>query len=260
MNQVLEQPVSRVNGVALHPPGQQLDKHDLQQRAWTELLRQTAQREGLLDSDDEAGDDGVISQVAADAIEQLLECHIKLPAPSEENLRRYHDAHRAHFARGEAAWLRHVLFAVTPGLDVNALRKRAEAMLLQLRCATPDSDEFAQAATQWSNCPSGATGGDLGWLTEQDCAPEFAREVFGGQTQVGVMAQLVHSRFGLHVVQVIERRPGDQPPFEQVRDAVAAALRQHGWMNGLRHYLKQLGAGARLDHLDLDITDSPLVQ
>src|SRR5690606_23445156 len=101
--------------------------------------------------------------------------------------------------QGERARLRHVLFAVTPGLDVRALRLRAEALLLELRCADDGGARFAEAARHWSNCPTGAQGGDLGWLTREDCAPEFAREVFGAQ-EVGVLARLVHSRFGLHVV------------------------------------------------------------
>ena len=71
-----------------------------------------------------------------------------------------------------------------------------------------------------SNCPSGATGGELGWLVSADCAPEFAREIFG-HVEVGVLPRLVHSRFGLHVVEVLEREPGTQQPFEAVRGAVA---------------------------------------
>ena len=55
---------------------------------------------------------------------------------------------------------------MTPGVDVVALRKRAEATLLDVRCHDGKaSDRFANAARASSNCPSGAEGGDLGWLT-----------------------------------------------------------------------------------------------
>ena len=62
----------------------------------------------------------------------------------------------------------------------------------------------------------------MGWLTAQDCAPEFAREIFG-KPEVGVLPRLVHSRFGLHVVEVLAREPGVEPPFEAVKSAVAQA-------------------------------------
>lgn len=41
--------------------------------------------------------------------------------------------------------------------------------------------------------------------------------------------RLVHSRFGLHVVEVLEREPGVTQPFEAVRGAVTAALRQQAF-------------------------------
>ncbi len=137
-----------------------------------------------------------------------------MPEPSEEACRRHHAAHEARYRTGERVRVRHILFAVTPGVDVVALRKRAETVLLDVRCHDGQAgDGFAEAAREWSNCPSGAQGGELGWLARADCAPEFARELFG-HVEVGVLPRLVHSRFGLHVVEVLEREPGVAQPFE----------------------------------------------
>ncbi len=155
--------------------------------------------------------------------------------------------------------MRHVLFAVTPGVDVKQLRLRAEALLIDLRCADDGGAKFAEAAAHWSNCPSGQQGGDLGWLTRADCAPEFAREVFGS-AEIGVLARLVHSRFGLHVVEVVAREAGQQPAFEDVRQAIALTLRQQAWVNALRQYLQLLAGAAMVEGVALDAAESPLVQ
>lgn len=251
--------MARVNGIALNAPHDLLDEEALRQRACTELLRQAAQQAGLLSADDVPGVEGAISTEASNAIEQLLERELPIPDPSEEACRRYHDAHPAAHAQGERAQLRHVLFAVTPGVDVKQLRLRAEAMLIDLRCADDGGAKFAEAAAQWSNCPSGQQGGDLGWLTRADCAPEFAREVFGS-AEIGVLARLVHSRFGLHVVEVVARDPGQQPSFEEVRQAIALTLRQQAWVNALRQYLQLLAGAAVVEGVALDAADSPLVQ
>ncbi len=217
--------------------------------AATELLRQAAIREGLLDAADPPAAEGVISAAASQAIEALLEREIRVPEPSEEACRRHHAAHAAQYTRGERAALRHVLFAVTPGVDVVALRKRAEACLLDVRCHDGSgADRFAAAARELSNCPSGANGGDLGWLAASDCAPEFAREVFG-HAEVGVLPRLVHSRFGLHVVEVLQRESGEALPFEAVRGAIEATLRQQSYATALRQYVQLLGGA-----------ESPLVQ
>jgi peptidyl-prolyl cis-trans isomerase C len=92
-----------------------------------------------------------------------------------------------------------------------------------------------------------------------DCAPEFAREVFGQQT-VGILPRLVHSRFGFHIVEVCERETGIQPAFEEVQQAIAAGLRQQTWANALRQYLQLLAGQATLQGVDLHGADSPLVQ
>ena len=251
--------IARINDVALNAPHELLDEEALRQRACTELLRQAAQQAGLLSADDVPGALGAISTQASDAIEQLLDRELPIPDPSEEACRRYHEAHPAAHAHGERAQLRHVLFAVTPGVDVKQLRLRAEALLIDLRCADDGGAKFAEAAAQWSNCPSGQQGGDLGWLTRADCAPEFAREVFGS-AEIGVLARLVHSRFGLHVVEVVAREAGQQPAFEDVRQAIALTLRQQAWVNALRQYLQLLAGAAVVEGVALDAADSPLVQ
>jgi peptidyl-prolyl cis-trans isomerase C len=190
-----------------------------------ELLQRAAQAAGIEAPSTEA------------AIEELLDRELHIPEPSEDACRRHFDANRVRYGRGERLHLRHLLFAVTPGVNVQALRGRAEAMLLELRCAEPGA--FADAARRWSNCPTGADGGDLGWVARADCAPEFANEVFANDV-IGVLPRLVHSRFGLHVVEILERDPGAAPQFEDVREAVAQTLRQQAWINAVRGYLQTL--------------------
>ncbi|MDA8522714.1 peptidylprolyl isomerase [Acidovorax sp. NCPPB 4044] len=255
----VEGPVASVNGIALHRATDVPDADTLRQRACTELLRQAAQRAGLLPADDLPADDGTTSETATQAIEALLEQALTVPEPSDEACRRHYDAHTGRYRDGERVHLRHVLYAVTPGVDVQRLRGHAEATLLQLRCANDGGGSFARAARESSNCPTGAQGGDLGWLGREDCAPEFAREVFGAQ-EVGVLPRLVHSRFGLHVVEVVARDAGRQRGFGEVRAAVGLALRQQAWVNALRQYLQVLAGDAVLEGVELDGAAAPLVQ
>ncbi|HRH89464.1 MAG TPA: peptidylprolyl isomerase, partial [Rubrivivax sp.] len=131
---------------------------------------------------------------------------------------------------------------------------------LQLRCRRDGmADPFPAAAAELSNCPSAADGGHLGWLRHEDCAPEFARELFAG-AEIGVLPRLVHSRFGLHVVEVLARESGHTPTFDAVRSAVALALRQQSFVSALRQYLQLLAGQAEVQGVALDSADTPLVQ
>ena len=149
-------------------------------------------------------------------------------------------------------------------MDVVALRNRAETCLLDVRChdgkaSGSAGDGFGRSARELSNCPSGENACDLGWLAPTDCAPEFARELFG-HVEVGVLPRLVHSRFGLHVVEVLEREGGVAQPFESVRGAVEMELRQQTYVTALRQFLQVLAGRASVEGVDLDAASSPLVQ
>ena len=215
---------------------------------------------GLLAPDDAPAIDGVISEAAVTAIETLLERALNVPEPSEDACRRHYTANEAAYRTGERIRARHILFAVTPGIDVVALRKRASRS-----CSTCAAMTASRATASLMRRASGPTapaareGGDLGRLVAADCAPEFARELFG-HAEIGVLPRLVHSRFGLHVVEVLEREPGVAQPFESVRGAVAMALRQQAYVTALRQYLQPAGRRGTVEGVDLDAADTPLVQ
>ncbi len=247
--------VARVNGIALHAADETLTPEELRQRACTELLRQAAQRDGSLAAADAPPGDGAISEAAAAAIDAHIERAVQVPAPSEEACRRYFAAHAREFSAGERLRLRHILFAVTPGVNVAALRQRAEATLVQVRTDAA----FDEAARTLSNCPSGRDGGELGFLEASECAPEFARAVFA-HAGLGVLPQLVHSRHGFHIVEIVAREGGTTPSFEAVRPAVTAALERQAFVTALRQYLHVLAGAAKLEGVDLEGAATPLVQ
>ena len=244
--------IARVNGVPLHRVDEPLSRAELSQRACVELLRQAAQEAGILGTDDVPEPEGVITESASAAIDTLLEREIEIPEPSEDACRRHYAAHIETYLAGERVHARHILFALTPGMDVVALRNRAEACLLDVRCRDRnDHESFARAARELSNCPSAAIGGDLGWLTREDCAPELVRELFA-RTEVGVLPRLVHSRFGFHVVEVVARERGSERPFEAVHGAVRARLRQQRYVTALSCYLRTLAGRSTVTGVEFD--------
>ena len=87
----------------------------------------------------------------------------------------------------------------------------------------------------------------------------MARELFG-HAEIGVLPRLVHSRFGFHVVEVLEREPGVDRPYADVRGAVALSLKQQAWVTALRQLLQVLAGEARIEGVALDEAATPLVQ
>ena len=201
-------PTARINGMALHPAGQRPLEDELRERAYAELLRQRAVAQGLL-----APHDGDLAPEPGEAERQVLEAmvdaEVHSPEPQEDECLRYYQSHTAELTVGQALHVRHILFAVTPGINVQALAVHAEKALLELTHKDTPPERFAQLAGELSNCPTSTQGGDLGWIGPDDCAPELTKELFHQshhQGGIGIHPMLVHSRFGFHIVDVLERR------------------------------------------------------
>lgn len=247
-----------VNGISLAADGEQVDDDTLRERAWSELLRQEAVRRGVLPPhlDLEAP---ALSPGDQQAIEAMLERTVQVPEPTEQECRRYYDARQSQFEDGARVQARHILFAVTGGVDVQKLAARAEQALLSL---TRQGCDFAQLARELSNCPSAAQGGDLGWFGPHECAPELARELFHQQSRrsIGLRPRLVHSRYGLHIVDVLDRRPGRLLAFEEARPRIAVQLAQQARAKALHQYMQLLAGAAQISGVALAAADSPLLQ
>ena len=62
---------------------------------------------------------------------------------------------------------------------------------------------FEEAARDYSLCPSGVKGGELGTFGQGQMVPEFDKVVFNDE--VGVVHGPVKTQFGYHLVEVMER-------------------------------------------------------
>ncbi|AJG19165.1 peptidylprolyl isomerase [Cupriavidus basilensis] len=208
------------------------------------LVRAQARRLGLPDSDDEA------------LTQALLEREVGLPEPDEASCRRHYDHHLEHFREGEWVEAEHILFQVTPRVPLDALRATAEATLAQVQADPP---AFAGLAIARSNCPTGAGGGRLGRVLRGETAPEFERAIFAAR-HPGVLARLVETRYGLHVVRVVARCEGVQLPFDAVRQSIARALAAAARDRAWKQYASLLIGGASIEGIDLGGAETPLVQ
>lgn len=254
--------VPAINGITLLAPGERLDPEGLRERAWGELLRQEAVRQGLLPRHPELTAP-LLTASDQQAIQQLLDEAVPARVPDDQECRRWYEAHRARFIEGRQVHARHILFAVTDGVDVHALVRRAEQALLELSRKDAPPARFSELARELSNCPSGAEGGDLGWITPEDCAPELTQELFDihePRQGLGLHPRLVHSRYGFHIVEVLGRKHGRQLPYDQVREGVAAELAQRSRATALHQYIRLLAGEALVEGIDLEGASTPLVQ
>jgi peptidyl-prolyl cis-trans isomerase C len=256
------QPIAMVNGIALHAPEQRPDEETLRECAYGELLRQQAVRSGLLPLQRVLTAPELIDADRA-VIAAMVDAAVQVPEPTPEECLRYFEARKAQYLVGQAVHMRHILFAVTPGVDAQALAVHAQKVLIRLLDKNAPPDSFAKLAAEWSNCPTSTQGGDLGWVEPRDCAPELAHTLFF-QTEtpvgLGLQPRLIHTRFGLHIIDVLERREGRQLAYDDVRERVAEHLAMQSRAKALHQYMRLLAGQALVEGVELDAATSALVQ
>jgi peptidyl-prolyl cis-trans isomerase C len=188
-----------------------------------------------------AGEVSFASREAEDeVIEKLLAAEVPESEPTEEECRRYYEANLRRFTAGELVEASHILFAVTSRVPPERLRAKAAEVHARVK---RNPERFAELAGEFSNCPSAAQGGSLGQLGRGDAVPEFENAVLEGDA-LGVLPDLVTTRFGFHVVLVARRIPGRVLPYAEARPEVAQALRRLGAERAIAQYVTRLGAGS----------------
>jgi peptidyl-prolyl cis-trans isomerase C len=120
-------------------------------------------------------------------------------------------------------------------------------------------ERFGELAKQYSNCASGALGGNLGQLARGQTVAEFDQLLF--RLAPGALAgHLLETRFGLHIVQVLRRVDGVLLPFDAVKTQIADNLSRQAWQRALHQYLQILVGRADIGGVTLEGADTPLVQ
>jgi peptidyl-prolyl cis-trans isomerase SurA len=115
---------------------------------------------------------------------------------------------------------RHILLRTSPQLSQSA----ALAQLADYRARIiAGKADFAALAREFSQDGSAAQGGDLGWASAGMFVPEFEDAM--NRLRDGEIAPPMVSRFGVHLIQLLERRRTELNQRE-VRDSVRAILRE----------------------------------
>jgi parvulin-like peptidyl-prolyl isomerase len=87
--------------------------------------------------------------------------------------------------------------------------------------------DFAEAAKKYSDCPSKSQGGDLDFFPRRDRMVEpFAAAAFA--LKPGTVSEPVETDFGLHLIKVTERKPGDKG-LDAVRGEVRDTMTRDLW-------------------------------
>ena len=128
---------------------------------------------------------------------------------------------------------RHILIKVNEVVSETEARRKME----NLRERLVNGGDFAELARLYSQDGSAAKGGDLGWISPGDTVPEF--ETAMDALKDKEVSPVVQSPFGMHLIQVLERRQRDVSG-ERQRATARQALRERKLDEAYQDWLRQI--------------------
>jgi peptidyl-prolyl cis-trans isomerase SurA len=136
---------------------------------------------------------------------------------------------------------RHVLLRTSAQFSTQDAARRLEELRRQIEAG---QRRFEDVAREVSEDGSAASGGDLGWVSPGGFVPEFEEAM--NRLSPGGLSPPVASRFGVHLIQVLERRSVDMSDKE-VREQARNVLREQKFEAAYVEWAKDLRARAYIE-------------
>jgi len=170
-----------------------------------------------------------IMQAAADqALQNVYLSHLVGPSITDESIKQAYADQYAGKPGEKEVHARHILVAD---------EKTANDIIKQLKGGA----DFGTLAKKYSTDKGSADndGGDLGWFKQGDMLPDFSKAAFA--MKKGEISQTpVHTRYGYHVIQVLDTRTSTPPAFDTVRDQIRQKLIQQDVRKAVDAAVKQV--------------------
>jgi len=214
-------------------------------RADAEPLPEEQFEQALEQAKQQAGDDVDEAQLREDLalnlkVGRLLEnAAAEAPDPTDEQVRAFYDENPDAFRAPERVHAAHIVMHV----DASNPPEVAEGKLREAQKRLDAGEDFGTIADTASDCTD--PGGDLGWFPRGHMVEEFENTVWN--MKPGEVSDIFATRFGFHIVKMIEKRPEGIVPFDEVADHARERVLQQFRDEAVEAYLDGLREKATVE-------------
>jgi parvulin-like peptidyl-prolyl isomerase len=169
---------------------------------------------------------------------RLLRREIKSKiAVTEDEIGEYYRKNRDAYEGKEAVRIKQILILFPKGADAKTKAKLREEMdAIHKRLL--NGEQFELVVAQYSQGPSAATAGDLGFLEKGSMLPAVEGVAFG--LKKDEISKVIESPIGLHIIQAVDRRGAGIKPIESVREEIKTKLEEEKIERKYEDWIKEL--------------------
>ena len=129
---------------------------------------------------------------------------------TEEEQKAFYEEKKAQFGKGATVSAKHIL---------TDSEEKCQTILKNIEAG---EKTFEDAAREFSTCPSGAKGGDLGEFGKGQMVKEFEDAAF--DAEIGKVVGPVKTQFGYHLIKVEKKNEPKTAEFEEVKGQIYQQL------------------------------------
>jgi peptidyl-prolyl cis-trans isomerase C len=128
---------------------------------------------------------------------------------SEDDMKNFYDENKEKFVRPMTVTASHILVDTEEKAD-------------EVYTAIQGGKDFAEAAQEFSSCPSKERGGDLGPFGKGQMVPEFEQAAF--DMDLDIVSAPVKTQFGYHLIKVTDKTEEGTSPYDEVKAQIEQQL------------------------------------
>jgi len=148
---------------------------------------------------------------------------------TEANIKAYYDTNPDEF-RSEEFRLQQIF--ISSRREDAVTRAQAAFKLLQ------EEQPFESVAKEYSDDPSGARGGDIGFVKKEELIPQLLQAI--SLLMPGTSSHPVVTPYGYHIMKLLEQRKSEAVPFDSVKEAIKSKLTQQETQKRYKDYIDKI--------------------
>jgi peptidyl-prolyl cis-trans isomerase C len=179
------------------------------------------------------------------AIDELItEKFVEKVTLPQDEVKAYYESNPESFKQPEQVRASHILIKVGPE-EARSTRTAARKKIEKIQQKLRKGEDFAALAEEFSQCPSGSKGGDLGYFSRGQMTKPFEDAAF--TLMPGEISDIVETRFGYHLIKVQDKTPETVMAFDDIKDGLKRYLTQQKVQKEIVLYVQKLKEQARVE-------------
>jgi len=155
----------------------------------------------------------------------------------ERELRDFYQNNINRYRRSESYRPSHIFFIVpkeATAEEIREIRKKCQKVLEKIK----GGEDFGEMAALYSQDGSAKDRGDLGYFKKGELVPALEKEAL--RLRIGEVSGIIRTDFGFHLIKLLDRKGGDPPPLEEIKEKVQADYFEREREKGVQQYLSTL--------------------